>query len=59
MLKSRKVKFRASKKEKENIEFRTFLKIHADEHELDQQFLRFLAREWFLQVGRLQTGKLY
>lgn len=46
MLKPRKVKFWASKKEKENIEFRTFLKIHADEHELDQQFLR-LHQELF------------
>lgn len=40
MLKPRKVKFWAQKKEKENIEFRTFLKINAYEDELDQQFLQ-------------------
>jgi Fe-S-cluster containining protein len=40
MLKPRKVRFWAQKKEKENIEFRTFLKINADEDELDQQFLQ-------------------
>lgn len=40
MIPPRKVKFMAKKKEKENIRFRTYLKIHADEKELDEQFLR-------------------
>ena len=40
MLPPRKVKFEAKKKEKENLEFRTFLKWNADEEELDQQFLK-------------------
>lgn len=30
----------AKKKENENIQFRSYLKIHADEKELDEQFLR-------------------
>lgn len=34
----RKVKFEAKKKENENLEFRAFLKCHADEKELDEQF---------------------
>lgn len=38
MLAPRKIKFEAQKKEKENIEFRTFLKFNADEEELDEQF---------------------
>lgn len=38
MIAPRKVKFEAKKKEKENIEFRTFLKCNADEEELDKQF---------------------
>lgn len=40
MIPPRKVRFESEKKEKENIKFRTYLKIHADEEELDQQFLR-------------------
>ena len=40
MLAPRKVKFRATKKWRENIEFRTYLKCNADEKELDEQFLR-------------------
>lgn len=40
MLAPRKVQFEAKKKEKENLEFRTYLKCHANEEELDQQFLR-------------------
>ncbi len=39
MLPPRKVKFQAAKKEKENLEFRAFLKCNADEAELDEQFL--------------------
>ena len=39
MLTPRKVKFEAMKREKENLEFRTFLKCNANEKELDQQFL--------------------
>lgn len=38
MLPPRKVRFEAKKKEKENLEFRTFLKCNADEEELDNQF---------------------
>ena len=40
MLSPRKVKFMAKKKENENIRFRSYLKNHADEKELDEQFLR-------------------
>lgn len=40
MLPPRKVQFEAKKKETENLKFRTFLKCHADEEELDQQFLK-------------------
>ncbi len=40
MLPPRKVKFEARKREDENLEFRTFLKIHAEEDVLDQQFLK-------------------
>lgn len=36
MIAPRKVKFEAKKKEKENLEFRIFLKCHADEKELDE-----------------------
>ncbi len=39
MLPPRKVRFQAKKMEKENYEFRTYLKCHADEEELDRQFL--------------------
>lgn len=38
MIAPRKVKFESKKKERENIEFRTFLKCNADEKTLDQQF---------------------
>ena len=40
MLAPRKVQFEAKKMEKENLEFRTFLKCNADEEELDRQFLK-------------------
>lgn len=40
MLAPRKVQFEAKKKEKENFEFRTYLKCNAKEEELDQLFLR-------------------
>ncbi len=40
MLPPRKIKFEAQKREDENLEFRTFLKIHAEEDVLDQQFLK-------------------
>ncbi len=40
MLAPRKVKFEARKRERENREFRTFLKCNADENELDQQFAK-------------------
>lgn len=48
MLPPRKVKFEAKKKEKENLEFRTFLKCNADEEELDRQFLK-LHKELFAE----------
>lgn len=38
MLASRKVKFEAKKRERENLEFRRFLKCNADEKNLDEQF---------------------
>lgn len=40
MIPPRKVKFMAKKKENENIRFRSYLKIHADGTELDEQFFR-------------------
>ena len=40
MLVPRKVKFEAQKKERENLEFRTFLKCNADDKELDEQFAK-------------------
>lgn len=40
MIAPRKVRFEAKKKENENFEFRTFLKCHADEKELDEPFKR-------------------
>ncbi|MCD7716367.1 MAG: YkgJ family cysteine cluster protein [Lachnospiraceae bacterium] len=40
MIKPGEVKFQSKKKENENLAFRTFLKIHADEEKLDEQFLR-------------------
>lgn len=46
MLQPDKVKVEARKKEKENYKFRTYLKIHADEEELDRQFLQ-LHKELF------------
>ena len=46
MLPPRKVKFQAKRKENENIAFRSFLKMNAEEEELDARFLR-LHRELF------------
>ena len=40
MIAPRKVRFEAQKKERENLEFRTFLKCNADEKELDEQFVK-------------------
>ena len=48
MIPPRKVKFMAKKKVNENIRFRSYLKMHADETELDEQFLR-LHNELFEQ----------
>lgn len=45
MLAPRKVKFEAQKKERENLEFRTFLKCNADEKELDEQFFKLLKNK--------------
>lgn len=38
MISPRKVKFMAKEKENENIKFRSYLKIHADETELEEHF---------------------
>lgn len=46
MLQPDEVKVEARKKEKENYKFRTYLKAHADEEELDRQFLQ-LHKELF------------
>lgn len=46
MISPDKVRTEAKKKENENFKFRTFLKCHADEDELDGQFLR-LHKELF------------
>lgn len=46
MVQPNKVRTEAKKKEKENYKFRTFLKCHANEDELDCQFLR-LHKELF------------
>lgn len=49
MIPPRKVKFMAKKKENENIRFRSYLKAHADETKLDEQFLKLhneLFREY-------------
>ena len=46
MIQPDKVRAEAKKKENENFKFRTFLKCHADEDELDKQFLR-LHKELF------------
>ena len=40
MIHPKKLKREAKKKEEENFKFRSFLKGHADEEELDKQFLR-------------------
>lgn len=48
MIPPRKVRFEAKKKERENLRFRTYLKGHADETELDKQFAE-LHRELFDQ----------
>lgn len=40
MLAARKVKFEAQKRERENLEFRIFLKCNAEEKELDEKFAR-------------------
>ena len=50
MLNPNQVKFEAKKKEKENFKFRTYLKCHADEDELDSQFLQ-LHKELFADYG--------
>lgn len=48
MLQPDKVQAEARKKENENLKFRTFLKNHAEEEELDKQFLR-LHKELFAE----------
>lgn len=46
MIKPDEIQAAAEKKERENLKFRSFLKVHADEDELDKQFLR-LHKELF------------
>ena len=46
IIKPEDVRAEAKKNEKENFKFRTFLKCHANEDELDKQFLR-LHKEFF------------
>ena len=46
MIAPRKIRFEAAKKEKENFEFRIFLKCNADSEELDKQFQK-LHQELF------------
>ena len=43
MIAPRKLQFAAAKKKNENYQFRQFLKIHADEEELDQQFQQLIG----------------
>lgn len=71
MIAPRKVKFEAKKKENENLEFRIFLKSHADEKELDEQFKNFMmncfqtmivvdvetAAKCTMEVFRVKIGK--
>lgn len=61
MIKPDKVSVEAKKKENENMKFRTFLKVHADETILDKQFLE-LHREIFVDYDCSQCRnccKLY
>lgn len=53
MIQPNKMKEEAKKKEKENFKFRTFLKCHTDEDELDSQFLR-LYKELFADCDHSQ-----
>ncbi|MFR7592493.1 MAG: YkgJ family cysteine cluster protein [Longibaculum sp.] len=53
MLAPEKVRYYARKKEKENLKFRTFLKMNADEDELDQQF-KELHEELFSNYNCLE-----
>ena len=55
MLAPKDVPAAAAKREDENLRFRTFLKIHADPDELDQQFLA-LHRELFAEYDCCQCG---
>lgn len=49
MIQPDKVKEEAKKRENENFKFRTYLKCHADEDELDRQFLH-LHKELFADM---------
>lgn len=55
MITPKNVPVAAAKREDENLRFRTFLKIHADPEELDQQFLA-LHRELFAGYDCCQCG---
>lgn len=46
-----KVGMEAKKKEDENFKFRSFLKGHADEEELDEQFIDFFLEKEELGIG--------
>ena len=52
-----KIRAEAKKKENENFKFRTFLKCHADEKELDRQFLH-LHKELFADYDCSKCRKL-
>lgn len=55
MISPRDVRIAAEKREDENLRFRTFLKIHADSDELDQQFFA-LYSEFFAGYDCSQCG---
>ena len=55
MLAPRKVKFEAQKKERENLEFRTFLKCNADKHEIFEDKL-FESDDTFAFIAGYTSG---
>ncbi len=55
MISPKNVRIEAKKRESENLRFRTFLKSHADEDELDRQFLA-LHRELFARYDCCECG---
>ncbi len=51
-----KVAFYASQKEDENYKFRSYLKVHADEEELDQQFQKLVPEPMTHLVLKAEIG---